>query len=88
MSRENNRAILHLVAAGRLTGVEAERLMRAANEGRELAWFAVVAVAVCAAQSGLAAWGIAERYADVLPGVSAALRAAVSVLVTALGGKI
>jgi hypothetical protein len=49
------RAILQLVAQGRLTSLEAERLLRACNEGREIAWV-MTYVAVIAVVGQLHAW--------------------------------
>lgn len=42
----DRRTILSLVAAGRITPAEAERLLLAWNEGRELLWAFVVCMAV------------------------------------------
>jgi hypothetical protein len=42
----DRRTILHLVALGRITPAEAERLLLAWNEGRELSWVFAACVAV------------------------------------------
>lgn len=47
--------ILHLLACGRLTAAEAERLLAMWNEGHELAWLAVLCL-------GMAALGAMERW--------------------------
>ncbi|HEY1902114.1 MAG TPA: hypothetical protein VGG56_06775 [Terracidiphilus sp.] len=62
----DRRAILSLVALGRITPAEAERLLIAWNEGRESFWIfaACVAVALLAQlnpQQGLASLGHATR---------------------------
>jgi hypothetical protein len=46
----DHRVILHLLAEGRISPAEAERLFVAGNEGRELVWmlFTCIAVAVLA----------------------------------------
>ncbi|HKF46910.1 MAG TPA: hypothetical protein VKB38_06090 [Terracidiphilus sp.] len=47
------RGILSLVAAGRISAAEGERLLAAWNDGREGLWIAVACVLVCAAQMHL-----------------------------------
>lgn len=50
----DRRAILNLIAAGRITPVEAERLLAAFNESRENLWIlAVCLTCVCLAQLNL-----------------------------------
>lgn len=44
----NERAIFGLVAQGRISAAEAERLLFAANESREVLWLAAAALAVAA----------------------------------------
>jgi hypothetical protein len=84
--RKERQAILHLVAAGRLTGAEAERLLILSNEGREWGWFALLAVVLCVVQTDFGLW---VRLAnELLPGVFPALQAAVSALGTYLGGTL
>jgi hypothetical protein len=58
--RNHRRAILSLVALGRVTPAEAERLIVACNEGREVRWIFAACIAVALAaqlnlQPGLAA---------------------------------
>jgi CHASE2 domain-containing sensor protein len=48
--RQNPNYLLHLIAIGRLSPAEAERLIQAWNEGRETAW----ALAACIVISFLA----------------------------------
>ena len=84
--RKERQAILHLVAAGRLTGAEAERLLILSNEGRELGWFALLAAVLFVVQTG---WLAPDRIAhEFLPGIIPALRAAVSALGPYLGGTL
>ncbi len=48
----DRRAILSLIAAGRITAAEAERLLAAWNEGRETVWILAFCLAfVCLAQT-------------------------------------
>jgi hypothetical protein len=50
----DRRAILSLVAAGRITAAEAERLLAAWNEGRETFWILAFCLAfACLAQAHL-----------------------------------
>ena len=50
----NRRAILQLIAMGRITAAEGERLLMAWNDGRETLWAIAAAVAViCATQMHL-----------------------------------
>jgi hypothetical protein len=42
----DRRVILHLLAQGRITPSEAERLFIAGNEGRELMWMLVACISV------------------------------------------
>jgi len=41
----DRRSILHLVALGRITPAEAERLLIAWNEGREVVWGLIACIA-------------------------------------------
>lgn len=64
----DRRIILHLVAMGRITPAEAERLLIAGNDGREARW-------VLAAALGFAF--LAEpQFRELLPGVANAVHAA------------
>jgi hypothetical protein len=49
--KSERRVVLHLLAIGRLTPIEAERLLVAANDAREGFWmFAAAMVIACVAQ--------------------------------------
>ena len=48
---DEHRAILSLVAAGRITAAEAERLIAASEDAREWFWIAVACAAACLLQS-------------------------------------
>jgi hypothetical protein len=48
--QSERQAILSLVALGRITPREAERLLAAWNSGRDEVWIACACVAACAAQ--------------------------------------
>jgi hypothetical protein len=48
--RSERRAILRLVAAGRISAVEAERLLRAWNDAREEGWILAACLLICATQ--------------------------------------
>lgn len=87
--RKERQAILHLVAAGRLTGAEAERLLIVSDGSREWDWLAMLAVVLCVTQRGAALWGAPARLMhDLLPGLFPALRAAASALGSFLGGTL
>lgn len=45
------RAILSLIAAGRITALEAERLIAAWQDAREWFWIAVACIAACVLQA-------------------------------------
>lgn len=72
-------AILSLVALGRITPREAERLLAAWNSGREEIWVIGACVAACAAQ------GLAPLIPTLLPGGLPALHHALSAI-TWIGG--
>ena len=85
--RKERQAILHLVAAGRLTAPQAERLLVISNQDNEFRWLAA---------AGLLAWLAyghpwlteASRLAHTLfPGPFPGLAAAATALLTHLGGK-
>jgi hypothetical protein len=84
-------AILHLVALGRITPAEAERLLIAWNEGRESLWVlaACMALALPAqfnSHQGLAGWmHIAHA---LLPGSLVSLGHALSLVNQLLGGML
>jgi hypothetical protein len=46
----DRRTILALVAAGRLTAAEAERLLTASSEAQEMLWVVALCAVVCLAQ--------------------------------------
>jgi hypothetical protein len=48
--RKERRAILALMAAGRISAPEAERLLRAWNDGQEQIWIATACLLICIAQ--------------------------------------
>jgi hypothetical protein len=50
---DERRAILGLVAAGRISAVEAERLLRVWNDGREATWVMAACLLVCLTQMHL-----------------------------------
>lgn len=84
-------AILQLIANGRITPSEAERLLIAWNEGREVLW----ALAVCLAVSVLAQLhsrellpGLAHIAHSLLPGSSFALHRTLLLLNHLLGGTL
>ena len=49
--KDERRTILSLVAMGRISAAEAERLMTAGGDEREVVWIAAVCAVLCAAQS-------------------------------------
>ncbi len=82
MKRERQ-AILSLVALGRITPREAERLLAAWNAGREELWVIGVFVAVCVAQCLPALEQLVHALA---PGGVLELLHGVSVMMCRLGG--
>ena len=68
--RRSEKAILGLIAQGRITAAEAERLLAAAGEGREAYWLAAAAlVAAAAARAPPGAWlaGVAHGIQETAP---------------------
>ncbi len=55
--KKERQAILSLVATGRITPAEAERLLAAWNAGREESWMIAIAAAACFVQHVPALWG-------------------------------
>jgi len=51
--QNDGRTILALIAAGRISAAEAERLLRVWNEAREELWLVLACVLLCVAQSGV-----------------------------------
>ena len=82
MNRERQ-AILSLVALGRITPREAERLLAAWNAGREEWWAIGACTAVCIAQSLPALAGLAQM---LLPGGIPGLLHVVSAMTCWIGG--
>jgi hypothetical protein len=88
--RSERRAILALMAAGRISASEAERLLRAWNERFEGLWIATLCVLVCVAQLH---WQISldgfERFVhDMAREGLSAFTAAASLLKSGMGGTI
>jgi hypothetical protein len=88
----DRRAILTLVALGRITPTEAERLLLAWNAGRQSLWvpaacLAAAAMALCA-QIDLRAWSVALAHIahSLLPGTLAAIHHILPILTHILGG--
>ena len=87
MSTERQ-AIVGLVAAGRITASEAERLLRTFNDGREGFWIVLACLIVCIAQVHFpvdafghwAQWAAAEWFK--------AVHTAGSVLLKGMGGRL
>lgn len=87
--RKERQAILHLVAVGRLTGAEAERLLILSNEGRDWGWFVLLAIVFCAVQASSNLWTAPDHLAhELLPELFKALRAAVTALGSLPGGTL
>jgi hypothetical protein len=86
---DRRRAILHLVAVGRITPAEAERLLIAWNDGRE----SLLALSACIVISLLLQlnpheWmpNLLETAHLLLPGIQACLHPALSLINYLLGG--
>ncbi|HWE84347.1 MAG TPA: hypothetical protein VG267_05345 [Terracidiphilus sp.] len=86
--RLERRMILSLIASGRISAREAERLLAAWSEGREWFWIAVACAVLCAGQAfshGLAP-GIGHLVHALAPGWSSALHRASAEIVNGRGG--
>jgi hypothetical protein len=85
-----SRAILSLVAMGRITVAEAERLIAAWQDTRELVWIAVACVAACALHSHphLSLDGLASLAHTVLNHGTRALHTAASIGFKRMGGSV
>ncbi len=87
----DRRAILSLVAMGRITVAEAERLLVAWNESRETAWI----VGLCLAFACLAQLNLRELFLMLmhfcsaqLPALAEAVHHALSPITDVLGGQL
>lgn len=77
----DRRAILALIAMGRITPAEAERLLAAWNESRETAWILAFSLAVvCLAQLNVHAFmpALVHFFSAQLPALAQAIRHALS----------
>jgi hypothetical protein len=84
--KDGRRGILAMVAAGRITAGEAERLIVAWNEGREGVWIALAVVAACAIQAD---WSWAVHSLHSLMGAwPRGLHGAVWMAMKGMGGRI
>jgi hypothetical protein len=79
--RKERRAILWLIASGRITAAEAERLLAVSNHGREELWVIAACVAICTMQLI-----VPSRFAHMLPDNIPTLHHVLSVLTFLLGG--
>jgi hypothetical protein len=88
--RSERRAILALMAAGRISASEAERLLRAWNERFEGFWIAMLCVLVCLAQLHLQVSldGFERLAHGMLREGLSAWNAAASLLKNGMGGTI
>lgn len=87
--KRDRRTIFGLVAMGRITPAQAERLLAVCNEGREILWI----VAACIAAAGLAQLNPHTLFPEamhavraLLPASFTALHHAAALAVNALGG--
>ena len=83
--KKERQAILSLVALGRITPKEAERLLAAWNAGREELWALAVCAAVCVAQSLPALVRLAHM---LMPGAIPGVLHAVSAMTYRIGGML
>jgi hypothetical protein len=84
----HRRAILQLVAMGRVTPAQAERLLLAVDDGREILWPLAACVAACLAQINLRELlpRLAHTAHALLPGSLLSLQHALSLLTHLFGG--
>lgn len=86
--REERRMVLSLIAMGRMTAAEAERLLAAWTADRDLLWMAAAGVALCVGQGivhGLGP-GFAHWVHAMAPGVHSAVEHAAALIQKGLGG--
>jgi hypothetical protein len=88
--QSERRAILGLVAAGRISAMEAERLLRAGNDAREEIWIVTACLLICLTQVHLhlsldGAGHIIESFARE---IFSAWSGAFSMLTKGMGGTI
>jgi hypothetical protein len=87
----DRRTILTLIAAGRLTPAQAERLLAVVNESRETAWMVALCVAVaCIAQLHLheVLPGLAHFFNVQVPALAGAMHHALEPFTKFWGGSI
>jgi hypothetical protein len=87
--RSERRTILGLVAAGRISAVEAERLLRVWNDAREELWILVACLLICLTQIHL---NSLEGFGQFIEGLERVVMggwsAAFSILTKGMGGTI
>jgi hypothetical protein len=88
--RSERRAILGLVAAGRISAMEAERLLRIWNDAREELWILGVCLLICVTQIHLrlSPDGLGHFIEGLARGVFTTSNAAVSLLTRGMGGAV
>lgn len=88
--RRERQIILSMVAAGRISATEAERLLHAWNESREWIWTATVIVLVCIAhlQGSIHSSAVIDVAHQVMSAIQQGWREAISVLSKGMGGTI
>lgn len=88
--RSERKTILGLVAAGRISAVEAERLLRVWNDAREELWIVAACLAICATQIHLhlSLGGLGHLIEGFAREVFNAWSAAFSMLTKGMGGTI
>jgi hypothetical protein len=87
----DRRTILTLIAAGRITPAQAERLLAVVNESRETAWIVALCVAsACLAQLHLHAIlpGLAHFFNVQVPAMAEAMHHALGPITKFLGGSL
>jgi hypothetical protein len=87
--QSDHRVVLHLLAIGRLTPAEAERLLLAANDSREGIWmFAAVMVIACVAElsAGHLPAELNHAFTAILPASLAVIHQVSSNVIRNLGG--
>jgi hypothetical protein len=88
--RSERRAILGLVAAGRISAMEAERLLRVWNDTREEFWILAACLLVCVVQTHLrlSLDGLSHFIEGLMREVLTAWNAALSLLTKGIGGGV
>ncbi len=86
--KSNRRDLLHLIAMGRMTPREAERLIMAWNDGREMLWLIAAVVVLTAVWQAPRGGLIYRGLTELMSGSLAALHSFVLTITHIAGGSL